>query len=47
MDTYVSSDIVITAHILPCPLYIGINVKQYIYQGIVQSLKFIPTTPQE
>ena len=40
----VSNDVTVTAHILPCLLYVGMDVNRYIHQGAAQSQTFMTTT---
>lgn len=40
ISTSISSDATITAHILPCFDYVGMDVKQYIHSRGAQSQKF-------
>ena len=44
MYTSFSNDVTVTAHILPCVLYVSMDVNKYIHQGAVQSQKFMTTT---
>ena len=36
--------IAVTAHVLPCVLYVSVVVKQYIHWRAVQSQEFLTTT---
>ena len=37
-----SNDVTVTAHILPCVLYVGMDVNQYIHQGAALSQPIHP-----
>lgn len=43
IDPSISKDVTVTAYILPCALYVGIDVKQYKIWTAAQSQRFLTT----